>query len=427
MTNDTVPHTAENAVSLQPWMHREGHGLVADVLSRQQDGISHPPRGFPPSIHGPTKWSGLDPNKIQPHTLTLDGPDVAAIRGTLESSHELELDGDEVTRECFPLPSLQDRLEKCAFEVHRGCGLCIIRGLNPDNYTIEDNIVLFLAIASYIGDERGLQNAKGDMLWKAHVTESKTWTVPKEKRHGIHTNYSLPFHNDMGCEILSIQVRDRADEGGRTCVASIAAVYNDLVQTKPWVLHALAKHNWPIQTSSRREPPFVLCPLIEYHAGNLLTSMDPSRIGPHPLIRNGSIPNLTPEQQEALVVLEETAQKHQIQLDTQPGDLIFINNLALLHGRESYLDSNTSSRHLVRLWLRNTQLGWPIPPSMSMPWDAAFGERAKKVMDRYYPIMPMPEYIECKYSNGTAAFVADDDNFDDGSDSGSKYAGRYFS
>ncbi|KAI0847169.1 Clavaminate synthase-like protein [Daldinia vernicosa] len=382
-------------------------------MSPEQNGVSQPPKGFPPLIHGPTKWSGLDPDKMQPHRLDLDGPDVAAIGETLQSFHELELDGDEVTRGYFPLPSLQDRLEKCAFEVHHGCGICIIRGLTPDNYTIEDNIVLFLAIASHIGDERGLQNAKGDML--SHVTESKSWTVPKEKRHGIHTNYSLPFHNDMGCEILSIQVRDQANEGGRTCIASMAAIYNDLVQTKPWVLHALAKHDWPIQA---REPPFVLSPLIEYHAGNLLVSIDPSRIGPHPLIRNGSIPTLTPEQQEALVVLEETARKHQIQLDTQPGDLIFINNLALLHGRESYLDSNTSSRHLVRLWLRNTQLGWPIPSSMNMPWDAAFGERARKVMDRYYPIMPMPEYIECKYSNGTAAFVADDDDYDEGSDSG---------
>ncbi|KAF3064375.1 hypothetical protein GL218_02753 [Daldinia childiae] len=246
MTNHTVPHTSENPVSLQPWVHHEDHGPVADLLSRQQNGISQPPEGFPPSIHEATRWSGLDTNKIQPHTFILDGPDVAAMEGTLKSFHELELDGDEVTRECFPLPSLQDRLEKCAFEVHRGHGLCIIRGLNPDNYTIEDNIVLFLAISSYIGDERGLQNAKGDML--SHVTESKSWTVPKEKRHGIHTNYSLPFHNDMGCEILSIQVRDRADEGGRTCVASIAAIYNDLVQTKPWVIHALAKHDWPIQT-----------------------------------------------------------------------------------------------------------------------------------------------------------------------------------
>lgn len=109
-------------------------------------------------------------------------------------------------------------------------------------------------------------------------------------------------------------------------------------------------------------------------------------------------------------MLQRAAQKHQLRLETQPGDIVFINNLALLHARESYYDGAASSRHLVRLWLRNTQLGWDIPPSMKMPWDAAFGDGARKVINRYYPIMPMPEYMECKYSNGTAAFVADDDS-----------------
>lgn len=79
MTTHTVPQTSENPVSLQPWMHREDHGLAADVLSRQQNGVSQPPKGFPPLIHGP--------DKIQPHRLDLDGPDVAAVEETLNSSH----------------------------------------------------------------------------------------------------------------------------------------------------------------------------------------------------------------------------------------------------------------------------------------------------------------------------------------------------
>lgn len=140
--------------------------------------------------------------------------------------------------------------------------------------------------------------------------------------------------------------------------------------------------------------------------------MDPARIGPHPKDYNSSIPHMTPRQKDALAVLQATAQKHQIRLETQVGDLVFINNLGLLHARESYKDGYCS-RHLVRLWLRNTRLGWAIPPSMKMPWDASFGDGAKKVVRRYYPIVPMPEYMESKYSNGTAAFVAEGDSDDD--------------
>lgn len=174
--------------------------------------------------------------------------------------------------------------------------------------------------------------------------------------------------------------------------------------------------NLHIYRSSRKDPPFVLSPLLESYGGNLLISMDPCRIGPHPSSHGDSIPSLTKEQEEALAILQTAARKHQLRLETQPGDLIFINNLGLLHARESYEDGTSSSRHLVRLWLRNTRLGWAIPPSMKMPWDAAFGDGSRKVPNRYYPIVPMPEYMECKYSSGTAAFVADDGDTDDGND-----------
>ncbi|OTA98322.1 hypothetical protein M426DRAFT_17521 [Hypoxylon sp. CI-4A] len=390
-------------------MHHQQQEPAADILSRQETNVPQPPQGPANSTSGPTNHSGRGSSKGQIHQIVLKESLVVWLENALREFRELELDGDEVTPELFSLPlELRDLFRQCANEVHYGTGICIIRGLKPDNYSIEDNIILFLGIASHIGDQRGVQNSKGDML--SHVTDSKSWTVPKEKRHGIHTNGSLPFHNDMGCEILSIQVRDRADAGGHTCVASISAIYNDLVQSNPWALHVLSKPNWPIQTSSKKDPPFILCPLLEFHAGNLLVSMDPSRIGPHPLSRPGSIPYLTLDQQEALTVLQKVAKKHQVRLDTQPGDLVFINNLGLLHSRESYIDGASSSRHLVRLWLRSSLLGWPIPSSMKMPWDAAFGERAARIINRQYPIAPMPEYMECKYSSGTAAFVAEDDS-----------------
>ncbi|KAI1407688.1 Clavaminate synthase-like protein [Hypoxylon sp. FL1857] len=406
MTTHILSLASESLTDLQLRLRHEEHGRAAEFLSRRQSSIPQPPPGFPDSIDGPMTWSGRDSDELKVHRLDLGGSGVAEAGQSLQDFCTFELDGDEVNRERFPLPNLQSRLDQCAFEVHRGRGICIIRGLNPKWFSIEDNIILFLALASYVGDQRGVQNSKGDML--SHVTESKSWTVPKDRRHGIHTNDSLPFHNDMGCEILSIQVRDRAEAGGYTCVASMAAIYNDLVQSNPRVLHTLARHNWPIQ-SSKKDAPFALCPLLEFQADKLLISMDPARIGPHPLARNGSIPSLTSDQQEALEVLQKMARKHQLRLETQPGDILFINNLGLLHARESYQDSLSSSRHLVRLWLRNTHLGWSIPHSMKMPWDAAFGEKARGIINRNYPIMPMPEYMECKYSNGTAAFVPDDD------------------
>lgn len=50
---------------------------------------------------------------------------------------------------------------------------------------------------------------------------------------------------------------------------------------------------------------------------------------------------------------------------------------------------------------------------MKMPWDSAFGAKAKEVINRNYPLAPMPVYMESRYTNNTAAFVPEDDDFDD--------------
>lgn len=81
----------------------------------------------------------------------------------------LELYGDEVNKERFPLPNLGAELERCANELHLGSGICILRGLQPDRYSMEENTLLFLALASYIGDQRGVQNFKGAMLSAQHT------------------------------------------------------------------------------------------------------------------------------------------------------------------------------------------------------------------------------------------------------------------
>jgi hypothetical protein len=48
----------------------------------------------------------------------------------------------------------------------KGEGYAIIRGLDEGKSTAEDMNVLFLGLASYAGEKRGLQNSEGDVLGK---------------------------------------------------------------------------------------------------------------------------------------------------------------------------------------------------------------------------------------------------------------------
>lgn len=183
-------------------------------------------------------------------------------------------------------------------------------------------------------------------------------------------------------------------------------------------------------TSSGRDCRYIVAPLLQAHDGKIMINFDPGRLGLHPATRkslqpgDAAIPGLTSTQEEALNVLNAVASKHRVCLSSEPGDLIFINNWSLLHARDSYTDyfNVKCSRHLVRLWLRNSKLGWTIPANMKVPWDAAFGHydeangwhgketwKAGHLIEKKYPAVPDPEYKVPKYTAGSAAFVLEDE------------------
>ncbi|SPN98751.1 related to TfdA family oxidoreductase [Cephalotrichum gorgonifer] len=355
------------------------------------------------TLGGPLLWTNTIVESPERFTLHLGVEDITEIENALVTFKAHELDGNEVSIANFPLPKLMGRLSQACKDLHNGKGFFVISGLDIDAYSVEDSVVIYLGLASYIGDQHGLQNRGGDVL--THVTDSKLWTVPKEMRHGIHSNRSLPFHSDMGSDVLCLQVRECAQTGGGTHLASSWSIYNDLVREKPEVIETLFSSSWPIQVSGSAK--YILAPLMQVHEGKLLTSVDPGRLGPHSNSTTmvQGVPKLSSEQEKALDALLESAKQNEIRVPLQKGDMLFVNNWAILHRRESYEDAEASSRHLVRLWIRNTELGWAIPENMAVPWKASF-ERMD--VEKVYNVDPIPVYKVPKYSAGSAAFLIDE-------------------
>ncbi len=78
----------------------------------------------------------------------------------------LGLDGDLVSPETFPLPSIGRRLEALSRDVHHGKGFGLVRGIKPSSYCVEDLTLIFLGVQSYIADKVGRQDKRGNMLGK---------------------------------------------------------------------------------------------------------------------------------------------------------------------------------------------------------------------------------------------------------------------
>jgi len=79
---------------------------------------------------------------------------------------ELEIDGHKVCEANFPLPNLGSRLKLGASGLYSGPGFLLVHGIHPGRYSNADSVITYLGIASYIGEKRGVQNKKGDVLSK---------------------------------------------------------------------------------------------------------------------------------------------------------------------------------------------------------------------------------------------------------------------
>ncbi|KAK1779894.1 hypothetical protein QBC45DRAFT_123154 [Copromyces sp. CBS 386.78] len=345
--------------------------------------------------------------------MHVEGKGLEEVQHALQVCTELGLAGDAISKSSFPLPTLRTVLDEARRQVHEGQGFAIIRGIGLSD-SVQDNTNMFLGLASYIGDVRGVQDKQGSML--THVTASKTWTVPPELRHGIHTNTALAWHNDMGTDTIALHIRSLAEEGGNTFVASSWTIYRELVTSFPQVLELLCEPCWPLQVSGN-PPRHIVAPLLQVHNNRVYLSVDPGRLGLHPVTAKAglgsSIPSLTTSHLQALETLSGLATKHRLMLDTKPGDMLFINNWALIHARDSYKDPEDGpGRHLVRLWLRDSEFGWDVPKSMRVPWETAFGSNGDGyptgITHKKYPLVPSHDYKPPKYTAGSAAFVLDD-------------------
>ncbi len=139
-------------------------------------------------------------------------------------------------------------------------------------------------------------------------------------------------------------------------------------------------------------PKFQCRPILFYEDSKVIMNF-----GRAPLLGNAAhprperLPALTARQVEALDAVEAIARATELQIQTQPGDLHFINNLAVFHRRDGFVDGQAAAekRHLVRTRLRSSKHGWSIPESLKPEWFGAF----EKQGSQQWHIEPMPSFF----------------------------------
>lgn len=102
--------------------------------------------------------------------------------------------------------------------------------------------------------------------------------------------------------------------------------------------------------------------------------------------RSEGIPPITEAQAEALDALHFTAETHNAALDFQKGDIQYINNLSVVHSRNGFTDEPGKERHLLRLWLRDSEFAWETPKPLKGRWDRVYGSLSPE--EQSFPLEP---------------------------------------
>jgi hypothetical protein len=201
------------------------------------------------------------------------------------------------------------------------------------------------------------QNKKGHLL--GDVTDQGKSASDYTSRGNEIGGIPFPYHSD-GSDLVGLLCLDRAKEGGLSTVCNAVAIHNELVRTRPHLARALYE---PQPYDFRGEENaggkgWYTMPVFTRLGERLFVRY----IRPYILAsqRHADAPRITPEAEEAMQLMDSMTQdpQYSVFMDFEAGDMQFINNYHVLHGRTAYVDDRASGqvRHLKRLWLETEVL-----------------------------------------------------------------------
>lgn len=269
-------------------------------------------------------------------------------------------------------------------ELLHGRGFAVLRGVPVNDASAHVAARMWL-IGRAIGAPVA-QNARGHLL--GHVCDLGLDAGDPATRL-YQTNQRQGFHTDSA-DVVALLCLRTARAGGRSALASAAAVYNEVLLRAPDLVGALFE---PVATDHRGEeppgaPPWFEIPVLSYVDGALSVMYQRRYI--ESAQRFPGAPKLSERQRAALDVLDAVLDDPAVHLemDLAPGDVQLVHNHQLLHDRTAFVDDPAAPRHLLRLWLC-PPVGRRLPASFAQRYGSIEIGRRGGVVPRVPPVIAM--------------------------------------
>jgi hypothetical protein len=302
------------------------------------------------------EWTAADVADPAAWTERLSPAEIEELEAAVAHAAAISDDFLAIGKDQFPLPTLGPRLKAIEQALIDGRGFVLIRGLPRQWWTNDQMSLAYWGIGMHLG-RPWPQNAKGHLL--GDVTDhGKAQDDPTIRGNEIG-EAGLDFHCD-GSDLVGLMCLQTGVSGGLSAVCNSVALHNRLVRERPDLAAELYKPQ-PFDYRGEQapgKPGWYTMPVFSRLNGRLFVRL----IRPYILAsqRHADAPRLTDKAIEALTWMQETAEGggYSVVMDFQPGDMQFINNFHVLHGRTPYRDDRAAGkiRHLKRLWLETEAL-----------------------------------------------------------------------
>ncbi len=333
-------------------------------------------------IGGPAAWTGAEMERDSSWTRRIDERAVAALDGALEHVRGRNLPWHRITRDDFPLGACADDLAQIADELENGRGIVLLRGLPVERYSHDQLKAIHFGLACHLGTPV-YQSAAGELIGeitdegaaarnRGTLKDGQGKDVFLSSRARVQTTGALRWHTDR-TDVVALLCVDQARAGGLSEVASAVAIHDAMLARRPDLLEELYGDIPRSRLGEEKggEAAYYMLPVFALENGHFTTHYSRTYVEAGQKVDH--VPRMSERQWEALDMLAALGHELGITHRFQPGDIQYLNNHILYHGRTAYEDGPEGAGHrlLYRVWISMAN-SRPLPASHSV----LFGDTA---------------------------------------------------
>lgn len=294
-------------------------------------------------------WKAADFTSPADYCVTLSESNLDELDSALRTAKARGLSLTEITREDFPLPGMEASIRAWRDELGQGRGFFVLDRLPVERYSVEAIEMIYWGIGTHMGKAVS-QSVMGDMIG---------WVMDhsREDPHAraYRNRQALVPHTDFASVAGLLCIRPGRD-GGETLLTSVASINNVMLEKAPEQLerlyHCYYRHRRGEQGPGEKAYTEQKTPVLWSVEG---------RIGCHytrPYVVNGQLAAGEPLDAFSLAALDTfdqiaSSDDLQLRFTIQAGQVLFMSNYSVLHGRTAFEDHDEIERRrlLLRLWL----------------------------------------------------------------------------